>query len=998
MIGASGFQEVRSSIFRSPSYRFMHEQLHQFLTGSRHLLRARVMPWMAAQIRMANGFLPPRDQILLDVAVHPKSEKVPRTFSMFCLALAIVSGLLLLSLCPLYADENLPLNSGPIEPSMKTTNEFIEMFRLKPKPKTLHGLITFPGRYVTQAEGRRLAKFGIHVLELYRNTTYWARVDRSVTPNQFQGLNINLYLTKLQDKDRVQPEIWKQNYAKFTARQPGDQPPLNYVLNDDGTLNLTVIFHSDITELQAKTVIKKYTQIMKKKSNMVWVVVAPSAVVQTLAREDLVRWIDAGPIPGRPENDNTRRAIKVDNLQNFNTASNWGSWIGSWSNNGIRVGVFDWGINEGHPDFDNRVKIPNTSLNDGHGTRVAGTIAGSGLMSIGDNGCNATAVSGSAYQWRGMAPRAYLHEEWHGNGDDVATHMNRIGNPGMHLSNHSYAVSFDGHYSPSDLARDTIIKGVQPGGTPLCGSSSFCPRLHVYSAGNTGDPCPGSTSLCPAQPFQSGYFALSKQVKNALVVGNWNYNDLSVPATDSPNIIYSGITSDLLGSSLGPAHDGRIKPDVVAPGTNICSTSESGSYYGGMTGTSAAAAAVSGSLATLLQRYANGYHVSDLNERAPLPSTLRAVMIHTADDIKVDNADPAWFSNADGPVKPTPGPDFVTGWGLVNVEKAHQIIANNSLWEHKVSAQCETRIYYFTGRTDPIRVTLAWDDPPYGGPALPRTDRKLVNDLDLILIDPNGGIHYSWKLDQTIVDLGNGGVPIPDDAQSCSTPIHQENISRQFLPTNDPEHHNDDTTGGIPSAVRGRDHLNNVEVVDVDVNASTPAIPGIWQAKVTVFRIDSYWGAQPFSLVGHLFHEASMPPKLPDNFCDVLPDLCRGDMRWGVMIPDPPNKKIRGKFSSREEKRLVRMKTLCELGFYCPPCAGKKRCSGYEVRLEKMATPLNVEVYTDKGKLVKRDASGELTKTISFKARPNEEFVFVLSPAKGTEIGKEFDVTISLGE
>ena len=957
---------------------------------------------MVTQVRVANGLLPSsRDQILLDVAIHAKSEKVPGTLSMFCLALAFVWVLYSISPCPLYANENLLLNSGPVEPSSQTTTEFINTFILNPKTKTLHGLITF-SRYVTQDDRKRLKHFGIHILELYRNTTYWVRVDRSVNANQLHGLNINLYLTKLNDKDRVHPEIWQQNFGMFTARQPGDQPALNYVLNTDGTLNLTIMFHSDATERQAKTVINRYTRTMKKKSNMVWVIVAPSTIVRALSNEDLVRWIDAGPIPARPENDHTRQAIKIDSVQQFNTTTGWGMWKGNWTQSGIRVGVFDFGINEGHPDFvdgqGNRVKIT-LALTGGHGTHVAGTIAGGGIQSAypSDPGCNG--VKGTPNQWRGMAPAAYLHEERYDNGDDVALHMTRIENPGMHLSNHSYEVSYDGNYSPSDLDRDKIIKGVQPGGTPLCGSSSFCPRLHVYSAGNTGDPC--ETGLCTALPFQSGYFALSKQVKNALVVGNWDYltwNDATIPATNSPNKVH-GMTGDFLGSSLGPAHDGRIKPDVVAPGTRICSTrnptSSYGGYYGGMTGTSTAAAAVSGSLATLLQRYGNGYHVSDLKERAPLPSTLRAVMIHTADDIKVDNADPDWFSNADGPVKPTPGPDFVTGWGLVNLGKAHQIIANNGLWEENVSDQCERKVYYFSGTNDPIRVTLAWDDPPYGGPALPRTDRKLVNDLDLVLVDPNGGIHYSWKLDQTIVDPSNGGVPIPDDVQSCSTPINQENISRQFLPTNDPEFNNDDTTGGIPSADRGRDHLNNVEVVDVDVNASTAAIPGIWQAHVTVFRIDSYWGAQPFSLVGQLFHDLSIP-----YFCKshVFPLVCNEkSWKWNAMLPDSSGERIKGKFGSKKEKSIVSINTLCKLGFACPPCAGKRECTRYSIHLEKMTIPLIVEVYrvtTSPDRLVWRDTASSLSKTREFSARRNEEYVLVLSPGKETDIGKEFTVSV----
>ena len=41
MNGTSGFQEMRDSISRSLSGRFVHEQWHQFGTGSWYLLRTR---------------------------------------------------------------------------------------------------------------------------------------------------------------------------------------------------------------------------------------------------------------------------------------------------------------------------------------------------------------------------------------------------------------------------------------------------------------------------------------------------------------------------------------------------------------------------------------------------------------------------------------------------------------------------------------------------------------------------------------------------------------------------------------------------------------------------------------------------------------------------------------------------------------------------------------------------------------------------------------------
>src|SRR5262249_6033317 len=149
-------------------------------------------------------------------------------------------------------------------------------------------------------------------------------------------------------------------------------------------------------------------------------------------------------------------------------------------------------------------------------------------------------------------------------------------------------------------------------------------------------------------------------------------------------------------SSLGPTSDGRIKPDVVAPGTHIRSTRAFSSDYGNSTGTSPAAAAVTGSLALVLEAYRKSYHIEDLNHTYPLPSTLRALVIQTADDVTLDPcpsgqaSTPPWFDNADGPVKPTCGPDFVTGWGLVNVEKAVQHVVDQLVLESTVEKECDT--------------------------------------------------------------------------------------------------------------------------------------------------------------------------------------------------------------------------------------------------------------------------------------------------------------------
>jgi len=63
MNGPSGFQEVRSSPSRSPSYRFLQEQQPQFGTGSWHLIRT-------------------DDLIALSTGISTKREIVPDTVFM----------------------------------------------------------------------------------------------------------------------------------------------------------------------------------------------------------------------------------------------------------------------------------------------------------------------------------------------------------------------------------------------------------------------------------------------------------------------------------------------------------------------------------------------------------------------------------------------------------------------------------------------------------------------------------------------------------------------------------------------------------------------------------------------------------------------------------------------------------------------------------------------------------------------------------------------------
>ena len=58
MNGTSGFEEVRSSTFRSSTNRFLDEQRHQLGTGSWRFLRTKELAQMASQVRVTNPFSP----------------------------------------------------------------------------------------------------------------------------------------------------------------------------------------------------------------------------------------------------------------------------------------------------------------------------------------------------------------------------------------------------------------------------------------------------------------------------------------------------------------------------------------------------------------------------------------------------------------------------------------------------------------------------------------------------------------------------------------------------------------------------------------------------------------------------------------------------------------------------------------------------------------------------------------------------------------------------
>ncbi len=236
-------------------------------------------------------------------------------------------------------------------------------------------------------------------------------------------------------------------------------------------------------------------------------------------------------------------------------------WDLGYTGKGVKVAVVDTGIDGGHPDLKGRVvgwkdmvNGNDTPYDDfGHGTHCAGIIGGSGAASDG--------------KYKGVAPEVQfigvkvLGKDGSGSLSTIMEGLDYAARSDAKIISMSL-----GSNEHSQAMDDLVTKAVNNG------------KIVVCAAGNSGPD--ESTVGCPAD------------TPAALTVG----------ATDKSDSMASF-------SSRGPTKDGRVKPDICAPGKDIVSCKAAGimknkaidTYYISMSGTSMACPMVSGSIALMAQ-------------------------------------------------------------------------------------------------------------------------------------------------------------------------------------------------------------------------------------------------------------------------------------------------------------------------------------------------------------------------------------------------------------
>lgn len=217
------------------------------------------------------------------------------------------------------------------------------------------------------------------------------------------------------------------------------------------------------------------------------------------------------------------------------------------------------------------------------------------------------------------------------------------------------------------------------------------------------------------------------------------------------------------GASIGPAADGRLKPDICNWYDSIYTTTSTSNtaYTSGFNGTSAATPITAGTSGLLFQIYADGVFGNTITATNPYDARPHSTFIKA---MMCNQAIQYPFSGT-GAINSR----YKQGWGLSNILNSYNV-RNNVYFvnEEDVINPLQTKSYrtYVAAGTAEFKATMVYND-------LPGTTSSLlhrINDLTLKVTAPNGTVYY-----------GNNGLAAGNYSTPGGSPNTVDNVENVFV-------------------------------------------------------------------------------------------------------------------------------------------------------------------------------------------------------------------------
>ena len=366
------------------------------------------------------------------------------------------------------------------------------------------------------------------------------------------------------------------------------------------------------------------------------------------------------------------------------------------------------------------------------------------------------------------------------------------------ISSNSWGANSAGAYTTNSQAYDILVRDAQ------AGTGGNQQMLVVFSAGNSGS---GAQTIgAPASGKNVLTVGASEGVRshsaaNGGDAGNTAGNDgcaIADTGADSANDMATF-------SSRGPTADGRVKPDIVAPGTHItgmsyvaagqdpasplnglgtvdagyradgacampnASTTPANRFfpvnpaqrwYTTSSGTSHSAPAVSGAAALIYQQFLNnpgyiGANRTPAGSAAPSPALVKAYLTNTARYMNGTGANDTLPSNSQGMGSANLGTAF---------DGVQRIIRDQEPTD-RFTASGQVRTYFASvvSASTPVRITLAYTDKEG-----PTTGSAYINNLDLTVTV--GGNTYRGNVFSGANSVTGGSADVRNNLESVFLP------------------------------------------------------------------------------------------------------------------------------------------------------------------------------------------------------------------------------------